>query len=319
MSEIKDATFGEISKAHLKMITKKTANKDHEYIDKLIPFIGGIYMSELIRPKELNLAVPSYALNKYVLKRAMDGVTANTVNKELSLVNTIGKKAIKEYALLSRRSWENIRLLDESEITRWNFKPSRIRLHLEPEWEAELLKNLSPLLQDMVTFSIHTGQRDSIVCNLRWQWLHTDTYSDKKITYFRIPKTFMKSSRYMNEDAYVVLNDIALAQVYRHKSEDSSYVFAVKGKPIRQMNCTEYKSARLSASKKYPDIMNTDVHSFKRTFITRMIDADVPYEWVQRLANHKLPEITEQYNKMSPRKRVVMHQYVQRLTRKEEV
>jgi integrase len=317
MSEIKDATFGEISKAHLKMITKKTANKDHEYVDKLIPFIGGIYMSELIRPKELNLAVPSYALNKYVLKRAMDGVTANTVNKELSLVNTIGKKAIKEYALLSRRSWENIRLLDESEITRWNFKPSRIRLHLEPEWEAELLKNLSPLLQDMVTFSIHTGQRESIVCNLRWSWLHIDTYSNKKITYFRVPKTFMKSSRYMKEDAYVVLNDIALAQVYRHKS-DSSYVFTVKGKPISQMNCTEYKSARLSASKKYPDIMNTDVHSFKRTFITRMIDADVPYEWVQRLANHKLPEITEQYNKMSPRKRVVMHQYVQRLTRKEE-
>ncbi len=319
MSDIKDATFGEISKAHLKMITKKTANKDHEYVDKLIPFIGGIYMSELIRPKELNLAVPSYALNKYVLKRAMDGVTANTVNKELSLVNTIGKKAIKEYALLSRRSWENIRLLDESEITRWNFKPSRIRLHLEPEWEAELLKNLSPLLQDMVTFSIHTGQRESIVCNLRWTWMHTDKYSDKIITYFRIPKTFMKSSRFMKEDAYVVLNDIALSSVMKHKPNDSSYVFTVNRKPISQINSTGYKSARLLASNKYPDIMNTDVHSFKRTFITRMIDADVPYEWVQRLANHKLPEITEQYNKMSPRKRVVMHKYVQRLTRKEEV
>ena len=318
MSEI-DATFGDISKAHLKMITKKTADKDYEYVEKLIPFIGNIYMSELIRPKEIDIDNPKYPLNRYVLKRSNDGVTANTVNKELSLVNTIGRKAIREYALLSKRLWENVRLLDESEMLRWDFKPSNVKLHLEPEWEELLLSHLSPLLRDMSRFSIHTGQRESVVCNLKWEWLDTDKYDDKVITYFRIPRSFMKSSRYMQEDAYVVLNDTALSAVYKHKPSKSTYVFTANGLPVKQINCAVYKTARMIASQTYPEIMKTDVHSFKRTFVTRLTESDVPYEWVQRLANHKLPEITERYNKMSPRKRVVMHEYLQRLVGKERL
>ena len=130
MSKIKDATFNEVADVHLRMITKKTSDKDREYIHKLKPFIGGIYMSELIRPKEININKPVYPLNKYVLKRSKDHVTANTVNKELSILNTIGKKAVREYALISNKSWENVRLLDESEQIRWKFLPSTVKLHL---------------------------------------------------------------------------------------------------------------------------------------------------------------------------------------------
>ena len=104
MSEIKDATFNEVADVHLRMITKKTSYKDREYIHKLKPFIGGIHMSELIRPKEIDIDKPVYPLNKYVLKRSKDHVTANTVNKELSILNTIGKKAVREYALISNKS-----------------------------------------------------------------------------------------------------------------------------------------------------------------------------------------------------------------------
>ena len=42
MSKIKDATFNEVADVHLRMITKKTSDKDREYIHKLKPFIGGI-------------------------------------------------------------------------------------------------------------------------------------------------------------------------------------------------------------------------------------------------------------------------------------
>ena len=100
MSEIKDATFNEVADVHLRMITKKTSYKDREYIHKLKPFIGGIHMSELIRPKEININKPVYPLNKYVLKRSKDHVTANTVNKELSILNTIGKKAVRFLTVL---------------------------------------------------------------------------------------------------------------------------------------------------------------------------------------------------------------------------
>ena len=319
MSEIKDATFNEVADVHLRMITKKTSDKDREYIHKLKPFIGGIHMSELIRPKEINVRNPVYPLNKYVLKRSRDKVTANTVNKELSILNTIGRKAVREYALISNKSWENIRLLDESEQIRWKFLPSKVKSHLEPEWERELLKHLPPLLQDMALFSIHTGQRESIVCNLRWEWMHIDTYSEKKITYFKVPKSLMKSDRHMKEDAYVVLNDVALAQVYRHKDNNSDYVFTERSSPLYKINNTSYQSARMRASLVYPEISNTDVHSFKRTFLTRLTESEVPYEWIQRLANHKMQEVTEKYVKMSKANRLIAHGYLQRLVRKEKV
>ena len=318
MPKTDDATFNEVSDIHLKMITKKTSYKDREYIAKLKPFIGGIYMSELIRPKEVNVMNPVYPLNKYVLKRSKDNVTASTVNKELSILNTIGRKAIREYALISNKSWENIRLLDESEQVRWKFLPSKIKSHLEPAWERELLKNLPPLMRDMALFCIHTGQRESIVCNLRWTWLHIDTYSDKVVTYFRIPKSLMKSDRHMTEDAYVVLNDVALSCVLKHKPNNSSYVFTTHGPRLSKINNTSYKNARFRASLVYPQIACTDVHSFKRTFVTRLTEAEVPYVWVQRLANHKLPSVTEKYVKMSEKNRIIAREYLQRLVPKGE-
>ena len=323
MSEIKDATFNEVADVHLRMITKKTSDKDREYIHKLKPFIGGIHMSELIRPKEINVRNPVYPLNKYVLKRSRDKVTANTVNKELSILNTIGRKAVREYALISNKSWENIRLLDESEQIRWKFLPSKVKSHLEPEWERELLKHLPPLLQDMALFSIHTGQRESIVCNLRWEWLHVDDnlvppFANQMISYFMIPKSLMKSDRHMKEDACVVLNATALSSVNKHKHNNSDYVFTERSSPLYKINNTSYQSARMRASLVYPEISNTDVHSFKRTFLTRLTEAEVPYEWIQRLANHKLPEVTEKYVKMSKANRAVAYRYLQRLVRKEE-
>jgi len=318
MSEIKDATFSEVADVHLRMITKKTSDKDREYISKLTPFIGGIHMSELIRPKEIDIDKPVYPLNKYVLKRSKDNVTANTVNKELSILNTIGRKAVREYALISSKSWENIRLLDESEQIRWKFLPSTVKSHLEPEWEHELLKNLPPLIRDMATFSIHTGQRESIVCNLRWEWLHIDTHDVSLISYFQIPKSLMKSDRHMKEDTYVVLNDVALSSIVKYKNNNSDYVFTESDTPLHKINNSSYQTARMRASLTYPQIAKTDVHSFKRTFLTRLTEAEVPYVWIQRLANHKLPEVTEKYVKMSKANRAVAHGYLQRLVRKEE-
>jgi integrase len=299
------------------MITKKTSNKDREYIHKLKPFIGGIQMSELIRPKEVDVDKPVYPLNKYVLKRSKDNVTANTVNKELSILNTMGKKAVREYALISNKSWENVRLLDESEQIRWKFLPSIVKSHLEPEWERELLKHLPTLVRDMALFSIHTGQRESIVCNLRWEWLHIDTHDVSLISYFQIPKSLMKSDRHMKEDAYVVLNDVALSSIVKYRDNNSDYVFTESDTPLHKINNSSYKTARMRASLTYPQIAKTDVHSFKRTFLTRLTEAEVPYVWIQRLANHKMPEVTEKYVKMSKANRAVAHGYLQRLVRKE--
>jgi hypothetical protein len=114
------------------------------------------------------------------------------------------------------------------------------------------------------------------------------------------------------------LNDVALSSIVKYKDNNSDYVFTERSSPLYKINNTSYQSARMRASLVYPEIAKTDVHSFKRTFLTRLTEAEVPYVWVQRLANHKMPEVTEKYVKMSKANRAVAHRYLQRLVRKEE-
>ena len=93
----KQATFEEASDIHLKLITKKTANKDREYSGKLMPFIGGMNLNNIgMRPKQVR-DCDLHVLNQYILHRANSGVSVTTVNKELAFINLLGKKAVSDY------------------------------------------------------------------------------------------------------------------------------------------------------------------------------------------------------------------------------
>ena len=308
----KQATMTEVADVHLNLITKKTKNKDEEYARKLEPYIGSMKMNDIgMRPKQVR-DCELHVLNKYIQDRADSGISVTTINKELAFLNLIGNKAVKEYGLLDY--WTPIRLVDEDEAVFYGLKAPQKKKHLEYNWQVTLLNNLPSYLRDMALFSINTGQRESVVCNLQWKFLN----KEDDIYYFKVPKSFMKSEEYMNEDyAYIVLNDIAVDLVLKRKWTtrciDDHVFLDEDGNPVDNINCYAYRVARIRVAEQYPEIMQTDVHSFKRTFITRLIDKGVPYDWVQRLSNHKLPEVTETYNRMNPEKRRKMHQYLQML------
>ena len=318
MNKKKQATFEEASEIHLKLITKKTANKDHEYSDKLMPFIGGMNLNNIgMRPKQVR-DCDLHVLNQYILHRANSGVSVTTVNKELAFINLLGKKAVSEYGLIDY--WTPIRLLDKDEAVFYRLKAPQKKKHLDYNWQGTLLNNLPSYLRDMALFSINTGQRDSVVCNLKWSFLN----KEDDIYYFKIPKSFMKSEQHMAEDhAYVVLNDIAtdlvLSKKWTTRCIDDYIFLDDNNNPVERMNCYAYQEARKRVAEQFPEIMETDIHSFKRTFVTRLIDKGVPYEWVQRMANHKLPEVTEVYNKMNPEKRKMMYEFLQKLVDKPQL
>ena len=90
-------------------------------------------------------------------------------------------------------------------------------------------------------------------------------------------------------------------------------VFHHDGYLLNTQNCYAYTEARRKASFQIPEIANTDVHSYKRTFITRLYDCGVPHDWVQRLANHTVPGVTERYNQETAETRKVMFDYLQLL------
>ena len=330
----KQATFNEACDEYFSFTTKKTSNKDLEYYHKLKSYIGNMYLNDLgTRPKQSRRDMV-HVLNKYVMDRCESNkLSITTLNKELAFVNMIGKRAVSEYGLIDY--FTPIRQLDKDEGYFYGLNPPKKKSHLDYDLQILLLNELPEYLRDMALFSINTGQRDAVVCNLRWKFLcHDDPYAPmdfnyggNEISYFKVPKELMKSEEHMTEEfAYIVLNDTAKDLVERQKYKRyglDDFVFQVDPRPmsseltkVRTMNNYEYQSARERVAEIHPEIMNTDVHSFKRTFVTRLIDKGVPYDWVQRMANHKLPEVTERYNQMNPEKRRTMYDYLQRLIEK---
>jgi len=298
--DTKSVRLGDVIDVHLKLITKKTANKDFEYSKKLEKFFGDVDLNDIgFRPKQFR--EPFHPLNQYIQSRGKVSIT--TINKELSFLNLLGNKAVKEYGLLSY--WTPIRLVDKDEAVFYGFTMPKEKLALTSDMQVVLFNLLPSLLRDMAIFSINTGQRDSVVCNMRWSWLFGESPY-----YFVVPSHWMKNGK----EATVVLNYTAEDMVLKRKGNGSEYVFAEHdGCPVQTQNCWGYIQARRIAATKIPEIANTDVHSYKRTFITKLYDRGVPHDWVQRLANHTVPGVTERYNQETAETRKVMFDYLQLL------
>ena len=63
----------------------------------------------------------------------------------------------------------------------------------------------------------------------------------------------------------------------------------------------------------------TGVHSFRRTFATRLAEQMIPYEFIQRLLGHHTDDITEHYIKYSPKMRKRFYNYVELIVGDQEI
>ena len=63
----------------------------------------------------------------------------------------------------------------------------------------------------------------------------------------------------------------------------------------------------------------TDIHSFRRTFATRLAEQMIPYKFIQRLLGHSTDDITEHYIKYSPKMRKRFYNYVDLIVGDQEI
>jgi len=314
----KQATFNDCTEQHLIMCKKQTIGDDQQYIDTLRPYIGDLLMGDIcIRPQQTDNRLTYedlHPLNKFVSDQSKRNITQATINKKLSFLNTLAAKSIKNYHILSQREWINVRLINKEERIHYGFNRSKEKMALEKSWMDELFNLLPPHLRDMGIFSINTGQRDAVVCNLRWEWLA----SEKDYWMFRIPREEIKSEEYIHgEHVYVMLNDTARDIVLKRRGNGSEFVFPNEyGDPISEQNCSAYQTARRKVAKKYPDVMKTDVHSYKRTFRTsleKLKNPEVGFFTLKRLLQHVIDDVSERYLTVDQEMRESHHKVLQRL------
>ena len=137
----------------------------------------------------------------------------------------------------------------------------------------------------MALFKVNTGCREQEVCGLRWAWEIPVPELDTSV--FLIPATTVKNG----QERLVVLNRVAKSVVDALRGGHDDYVFAYKGRRLRQMHSSAWRRARQAAG-----LPQVRVHDLKHTFGRRLRAAGVSFEDRQDLLGHKSGRITTHYS-----------------------
>jgi integrase len=211
-------------------------------------------------------------------KRYADGVTPATINRELAVL----KKAFN----LACREWEWATDNPVCRVSMEREDNTRDRWLTEEE-EARLLATAVPWVRDLILFATNTGMRRGEILGLTWAGVD---FTRRTVTVLR-SKNGERRTIPMNQTVLDVLAE-------KHEQTDISnrsginLVFSseaatpLDGSNLRRgFNCA-LKTARIE---------DFHFHDLRHTFATRLVQAGVDLYKVQRLLEHKSPNMTQRY------------------------
>jgi hypothetical protein len=105
---------------------------------------------------------------------------------------------------------------------------------------------------------------------LKSEWFDNSTCPG--VYFFALPLEIVKNRDHVYEGRPVLLNDIAKEVIRNQIGNDSKWIFPHPEtvKPIKQMNCTVYQTARERATRKIHSIKITNIHALKHTYGARL-------------------------------------------------
>ena len=264
-------TFREAATKYLEEATKATLSDDAMHLRVLDPFIGNLGLGE----------IHMGTLQPFIQQRKAQGRKNRTINYAIQTVRRIMNLAASEWLDESGKTW-----IDHA--PRFKFLPETDRRSPYPlsfEEQERLFCELPGHLARMALFKVNTGCREAEVCNLRWEW--EEQIPQLNTSVFIIPAHKVKN----REDRLVVLNSIAKAVVDDVRGGHVDYVFTYRERPIKHMNDSAWKKARVRAG-----LPQVRVHDLKHTFGRRLRAAGVSFEDRQDLLGHKSSRMTTHYS-----------------------
>ena len=274
--------FNTVAAKHLNESTKVSIKEDARYIEQLAPYIGVLPMNQIYRGFcEHNKPTP---LERFILDRAKDKVSARTINYALGILNIIGNKAVKRWRRAAAKPllsyWNCVPMIDKEEAKALGLKPKREVGPISWEEQTILFDELPAFNRDMCLFKVNTGCREQEVCQLMWKWL---IQRDDGIWYFEVPGEFVKNGL----RRVVVLNNIARSVIQKYFGNHPEFVFVYDSHRVQKMNTSAFRKARSRAAKRFPNIINVSIHNLKHTYGARLRAAGVPEEDRYFLTGHK--------------------------------
>lgn len=208
-------------------------------------------------------------------------MSKRTINAALQTVRRILNLAASEWLDNNGKTWlehpPKIKLLSETD--------RRPPYPLSFDEQEKLFAELPEHLAKMALFKVSTGCREAEVCSLRWEWEEEIPHLNTSV--FIIPAHKVKN----REERLVALNSTARAVVEQVRGDHPEYVFTYRGRRIKKMNDSGWKSARKRAG-----LPQVRVHDLKHTFGRRLRAAGVSFEDRQDLSGHRSGKITTHYS-----------------------
>lgn len=220
--------------------------------------------------------IGNQTLQPFVDERLRAGRKTKTINNALSLVRRICNLAAREWRLENGRTWLEtaplIRMLDQSDQR----PPHPI------SWvqQRKLLPCLPPHLGKMVLFSLNTGARESVVCQLRWEWERRITIrKGVTVSVFVVPRRWVKGRK---RERILVCNSVAQSIIDSQRGihEERVFTYHKQVKPgsdtipthkaVSSMNNTAWQRARQEAG-----LGDLHVHDLRHTAGMRLREAGV--------------------------------------------
>src|SRR6056297_360732 len=283
LNEIREATIYGIrptrtfEQAVVKYLTdyqhKKSLERDVYAFKRIMPHIGDLRLDR----------IHNDTLAKYRQARRADGVTAGTINKELSCIRRVLNLAARVWRHDNGMSW-----LDSPPLLEMEKGPVRRPYPLSWEEQDRLFRELPAHLQRMALYKVNTGCREQEVCQLRWHW--EVQVPELGTSVFVLPSDDEFSTK-NHQERIVVLNSIARRIVDEQRGKHGEFVFSLRGKRLCNMLNTAWRRARVRAG-----LPGVRVHDLRHTFGHRLRAAGVSFEDRQDLLGHKSERITTHYS-----------------------
>lgn len=269
-------TFREAATKYLNEETKSSLARDAECLANLDPWIGSLALNQIHQG----------SLQAYIEHRREQGVKSATVVRELAVVRRILTLASRVWRDLDNEPWLTVAPL--LRMPDWNDAAKPYPLSIDEQ--SRFLKELPAHLADMALFAVHTGVRENLVAELRWDWEIKVPEIGSSV--FLVPGEFTKNGT----TCLIVLNSIAQKVVESRRGKNQAYVFDYRGKPVYRMHNTAWKKAWLRAGLPVGSDVLSGPHNLRHTFARRLRLARVPLETRKVLMHHIDGDITVHYS-----------------------
>ena len=194
--------------------------------DRVMPHIGSLRLDR----------IHNDTLSGYRRARRADGVSAGTINKELSCVRRILNLAARVWRHDNGMSW-----LDAPPLIEMEQGAKRRPYPLSWEEQDRLFRELPSHLQRIALYKVNTGCRKQEVIQLQWNWEVQIPELNTSVFILPINDEFQTKN---GQERVVVLNSIARRVVDEQRGKHPEFVFTYRGNPTKSIHNWGWKLAR---------------------------------------------------------------------------